>query len=614
MRLPTPFVKLPIAFDATMLAGEALQFAEAEWRVHPQDYPGNSALILVSHDGTDNDDSFGTMAATPRLQLCPYLKQVIASFGTVIGRSRLMRLAPGAEVKPHSDIAYYWRDHIRIHVPIVTDSGVRFVCDGIDVHMAAGEAWIFDNWRPHYVLNHTQITRIHLVIDTVGNSSFWRLVAQGTLVPQRPNNRDKSSTSRTIVYEPEKKAILTIEQHNLDPVAHPDTVKNIVQDLLSDLRQSNAMHPSYGQLELLLAELSHEWRSTSATYARETQAYSAYRQLVQHTLDTVRQKFSDVRLPSNGLPIAQILNSYLPALLRPPAITTNNFQIPRFDRPIIILSAPRSGSTLLYETLSRHPHIWSLGDESHGEIENLPGLSPTVRGYISNVLGTSDASPQISASLRRIFAERMWHADGQLYREIPVTVRPNNVRFLEKTPKNALRVAFLNAIFPDAYFIFLHRDPRPNLASMIEAWRSGKFITYRTLPGWEGLPWSLLLIPDWQNLPPHDLAMIVARQWVAANAAILEGLSCVPKERWRSLSYEELTSTPAEVINKLFAFCNLEPVPFMNDSLDHKLPLSRYTLTPPSNDKWQLYAKDIGRVIDMAEPVHTRILELGNRL
>ncbi len=78
------------------------------------------------------------------------------------------------------------------------------------------------------------------------------------------------------------------------------------------------------------------------------------------------------------------------------------------------------------------------------------------------------------------------------------------VRMLEKTPKNALRVPFLARVFPEARFIYLHRDPRPVLASMMEAWGSGRFRTYPNLPGWTGLPWSLLLVPGWRDLrrPP----------------------------------------------------------------------------------------------------------------
>ena len=36
-----------------------------------------------------------------------------------------------------------------------------------------------------------------------------------------------------------------------------------------------------------------------------------------------------------------------------------------FDRPIIILSAPRAGSTLLWETLAASSQVWTIGGEGH---------------------------------------------------------------------------------------------------------------------------------------------------------------------------------------------------------------------------------------------------------
>lgn len=614
MRLPTPFVKLPISFDAKVLAAEALQFKESEWRIHPQAFAGNSALILISHDGGDNDDSFGAMDATWRLQRCPYMQQVFSSLNTVIGRSRLMRLAPGAEVKPHCDVAYYWHDHTRIHIPIVTDPGVRFICDGVEVHMAAGEAWIFDNWRNHHVINHTDITRIHLVIDTVGSAAFWRLVSQGTLIPAPLNAGTAASVTRTIDQESMQQVALRVERHNHDAIAHPDTILTLVQELLADLQKSSSARASYGQLESLLVDFCHNWRSIWAIHGATPEGNRDYQELLQLTLQRASQTSPGIHLASNGVSLVHILNNYLPALSEHYGTASQQLEIPHFDKPIIILAAPRSGSSLLYETLSRHPDIWVLGNESHGEIEHLPGLSPRDRSYASNALGAEDASPQIVEAILKIFAGKMLDKGGNKYALLPASSRAESVRFLEKTPKNALRVPFMHAIFPDAYYIFLHRDPKPNLASMMEAWLSGKFITYRDLPGWRGLPWSLLLTPDWRKLPMDDLATIVAHQWCTSNTAILDSLSRLPSERWRSLSYEEFTSSPAEIISKLCRFCELPQVALGDRPDAHSLPLSRHTLTPPSPDKWRHHAEDIEPVMDQVIFVENRIQRMGNRL
>lgn len=90
-----------------------------------------------------------------------------------------MKLSGHAEVTPHADTSYYWRERVRVHVPIVTKPTVRFVCGDAEVNMAPGECWIFDTWRNHRVINADEDARIHLVADTVGSERFWDLVNRG---------------------------------------------------------------------------------------------------------------------------------------------------------------------------------------------------------------------------------------------------------------------------------------------------------------------------------------------------------------------------------------------------------------------------------------------------
>ena len=185
-----------------------------------------------------------------------------------------------------------------------------------------------------------------------------------------------------------------------------------------------------------------------------------------------------------------------------------------FDRPVIILAAPRSGSTLLFETLSQAPDLWTVGGESHVFIEGLRPLNPMGGQVDSNRLESKHATPAIVRQLRMRFARYLRDRQG---REFFRHRDRSQLRFLEKTPKNALRQPFLEEVFPGALYIYLFRDPRQNISSMMEAWKGGGWVTYPRLPGWTGPPWSLLLPPGWQSLNGRSLAEICAYQWAETN-------------------------------------------------------------------------------------------------
>ena len=83
MKLNAEFIPLPYRFDAVRMATEIAQFDGLPWMDHPDNTEGNSALALISCGGGDNNGFRGEMKPTPHLARCPYLQQVIASFGEV---------------------------------------------------------------------------------------------------------------------------------------------------------------------------------------------------------------------------------------------------------------------------------------------------------------------------------------------------------------------------------------------------------------------------------------------------------------------------------------------------------------------------------------------------
>lgn len=261
---------------------------------------------------------------------------------------------------------------------------------------------------------------------------------------------------------------------------------------------------------------------------------------------------------------------------------------PLFDRPIFIVSTPRSGSTLLFETLLRAPDLYTIGGESHRLIESIPQLHVRARGYASNRLLAEDAVPEVVAELRQRFHANMRDRDGS-------ALPPGHGRFrmLEKTPKNSLRIPFLLAAFPEARFVFLYRDPRQVLASMMEAWLSGRFKTYAGLPGWPSAYWSLLLTPGWQALAGKPLAGIVAGQWKSATDVLLDDLALLPPGRCQAIRYSDFIADPAAQVSRLCAGLGLQ----WDRPLDGPLPLARHTVTKPDPEKWRARATEIESVM-----------------
>ena len=264
------------------------------------------------------------------------------------------------------------------------------------------------------------------------------------------------------------------------------------------------------------------------------------------------------------------------------------------EQPVFIVSTPRSGSTALFETLQQAPDLYTIGQESHWLIEDVRRLSPAERGWSSNRLTSEDATPGRAEDLARAFYRDLHDRDGK--------AAEGPVRMLEKTPKNALRVPFFDAIWNDAIFIYLYRDVRQALASMMEAWASGAFRTYPELPGWTGYPWSLLLVPGWQQLIGQPLPVIAAHQWAITTSILLDDLERLPRERVRIVTYDNFISSPQPEIERLAHSLDLR----WDRTLHERLPLSKVTVSQPRPDKWRRLEKEIESVLPIADEADRR--------
>ena len=332
MKLPNEFYRLPVRFDAQRLRDEVLQFKSSEWQQHPTGYAGNSAIRLITVGGGENDDVAGAMEVTANLRRCLYLQQVLAQFGVAWSRSRLMKLGPRSIVPEHSDVNYHWFHRVRIHIPIVTFPEVRFYCGQRAVHMAAGEAWIFDNWRRHRVENPTAHERIHLVADTTGNARFWDLVRRGQ--SDRFESAGPAGSTPLIAFQPGQSVSLLTERHNTPIIMPPSEVESLLLDLRNDL----ALHEdtpdawrSATEFQSLLDSFCQDWRQLWSLFAGDIEGWPHYRALCEQMDRRVQQIPVPVYTLSNQVPVRAVLNArVLRYAVNPPgrtAVTENEYAI-----------------------------------------------------------------------------------------------------------------------------------------------------------------------------------------------------------------------------------------------------------------------------------------------
>lgn len=278
------------------------------------------------------------------------------------------------------------------------------------------------------------------------------------------------------------------------------------------------------------------------------------------------------------------------------------------DRPVFIMAAPRSGSTLLFETLIKAKALCSIGDESHALIEQFPALKPERRTPPSNMLDADDFDAGLKEEVSRALVSSLVDVNGQSVigpddAEIDFSVTR---RMIEKTPKNILRIPFFDAVYPDALFIYLYRNPLENISSIMDGWRAGNFVTYAGLRVAAG-PWSFLLPPGWESKKNDKLESIAAWQWITSHEFANHAFSTINRKRVFALNYDEFLANTAATVEQLCLFMDINFDAGLAEHCANPLPLSRYTLSQPRQDKWKKNAGQLADVLRETRPIVDKI-------
>ena len=278
------------------------------------------------------------------------------------------------------------------------------------------------------------------------------------------------------------------------------------------------------------------------------------------------------------------------AALRARAAVTN---APPPRDPVFVVGCPRSGTTLLFGMLARHPAFGSLPTEGH--VLWSAYQHPARKGWTSDRAVAADIAPRERRYLRSAM-DRV--ARGR--------------RFLDKTPKNVLRVPYLAELFPTATFVFIRRDPRDTVGSLIEGWLARQGISYRLplplrLAEYRGPYWSYVLVPGWRDLIGTSVAEVAARQYADSNEAFLADRALVDPARVVEVRYEDLVAMPLREAHRILDVLELPPsgevTAFASDLGAHRAS----QLTPPGPGKWRRRAEDIARVWPQLREVAGRL-------
>jgi len=277
---------------------------------------------------------------------------------------------------------------------------------------------------------------------------------------------------------------------------------------------------------------------------------------------------------------------------------------PPLADPIFVVGCSRSGTTVTYETIAASPAVLSFGHEIPEFWETLWG--PHDNGWDSEAAGAEVARPEHRAAAERYFFQRLGVG-----------------RVLDKTCINVMRVSYLHQIFPKARFVYIHRDGRDNVASLMDGWRhNGHFALsklFGPLPcavnigGGAFHDWSFLLPPGWRAYNDAPLEEVCAYQWVTANRLALDALAKVPPEQWIRIRYEDLFERPVDMFRAVFERLEL---PFDDAVRERCATLDARPTSivqgAPRKDKWkQRHAAEVERIMPRIAPVMT---ELGYEL
>ena len=231
-------------------------------------------------------------------------------------------------------------------------------------------------------------------------------------------------------------------------------------------------------------------------------------------------------------------------------------------QPVVIIGAPRSGTNILRDTICKIPGISSWPCDEINYIWRHGNLS-----YPSDEIPATKASSSIKKYIHKSFAYIKKKTESEI--------------IIEKTCANSLRVPFVEAIFPNAKYIFIIRDGIDVTSSAKKRWTAKIDITYilKKVPFvpifdlpyyaikylWVRLyklisrekrlaVWGPSLNGMHQILQKYNLNEVCALQWQRCVQKSEDAFSNISSDRVFRVRYENFVNEPKKELSKIQNF------------------------------------------------------------
>lgn len=271
-------------------------------------------------------------------------------------------------------------------------------------------------------------------------------------------------------------------------------------------------------------------------------------------------------------------------------------------KPICEVGSGRSGTNFLAEIISQHEDVAYLDSPKyiwrHGN-----ALWP------DDCLTIKHARPRVVRYIRRRFAQ--------------IVQEQGKKRFFENAQSNVLALPFVNAVLPDSKIIHIIRDGRDVAASLrnIRKERKTKKIIQGTRRRLSGIPitdWPSYFpefvknvlkqrfkkeahtfgpkIKNWKKLyDKYDLLEFCAITWHECVTAARNFGMTLPPGRYHEVRFDDLISSPDEVIAELLEFLELPSSDLITRFIHEKIDYS-------AKGRWQrhLSQEELSKILQHA--------------